>query len=153
MSKNEQTFELGKHYDKSFQGLSPKDIKDNLEGLAYGKEEGSYTKNLTEAELGFAKSRFADVGLTIAKIEEDKKEAMDDFKDMLKEPNSEKKDLIEMIKHKSVRKEGILFLVDDQEKGVMYKFDENAICVDMRPLLPTEKQMRMVGGARKLSGE
>lgn len=144
MSKDTQNFELGKHYDSSFQGLSPKEIRDNLEGLAYGKEDGVYTKNLTEAELGFAKSKFADVGLAIAKIEDEKKEAMDEFKHQLKEPTAEKKELIEMIKHKSVRKEGVLWLVDDQEKGVMYKFDETGICVDMRPLLPTEKQMRIV---------
>lgn len=133
-------FELGKPFSESLNGLSTNEIKDNLEGVAYGKEEGIYTKNLTEAELGHAKSHLADVSIQIAKINEDKKEAADEFKDMLKEPSTKHKELIEAIKHKSVRKEGVLFLVDDVESGMMYKFDDNGICVDVRPLLATERQ-------------
>jgi hypothetical protein len=34
-------------------------------------------------------------------------------------------------------------LIDDQEEGMMYYFDNNGVCVDFRPLLKSEKQMRM----------
>jgi len=32
---------------------------------------------------------------------------------------------------------------DEQEKGMMYSFDNQGICVDMRPLLPGERQQRI----------
>ena len=142
-------FELGKHYDESFKGLSPRELTDNMESLAYGKEDAIYTKKLTKEELDVAKSKLADVSIAIAKIQEDKKEAMDEFKEMLKDPNISHKELIEMIKFKAVSVSGILYEVDDQEAGLMYKFDTNAICVDVRALLPTERQTRI----RKMSAE
>lgn len=141
MSKNK--FKLGKHYSAELEGMPVNEVKDNLEGVCYGKEEGSYTKNLTEAELGVAKSKLADVSIEIAKIGELKKEYAGEIKSLLAEPTASHKELIDAIKHKSVRKEGILFLIDDQKEGMMYSFDENAICVDLRPLLPNEKQTRM----------
>jgi hypothetical protein len=142
MSKNAQ-FQLGEHYDETFKGLNPKEILDNLEGLAYTKEEGVYTKDLSEAELGKAKHDFAEIGLEIAKIEGDKKDAMEVFKTQLKEPKLKNNALLEMLKYKKIEKEGVLWLIDDQEKGMMYKFDENGICVDVRPLQRGERQLKM----------
>jgi len=123
MSKKKPTFKLGQPMSEAFNGMNPKEIMDNLEAVMYGKEEGEYTKHLTEEELAFAKSTFAETGIQIAKIEQEKKEAMAEFKDKLKEPKSEYNDLIETIKRKSIRKEGVLFLVDDPENSMMYKFD------------------------------
>ena len=140
---NMPQFTLGEHYDESFKNLNPREIVDNLDGVQYAKEEGVYTKDLSEAELGKAKSDFADVGLEIAKIEGEKKDAMEVFKTQLKEPKQKKNTLLEMLKYKKVEKEGVLWLVDDQTAGMMYKFDENAICVDVRPLLRNERQLKM----------
>lgn len=136
-------FKVGEHYDEAFKGMTPKEIIDNLEGLAYGKEDGVYNKKLTSEELAVAKHNLADVSISIAKIEQEKKDAMDEFKDRLKEPTATKKELIEAIKLKSVRKEGILYYVDDQEDGMMYIFDEQGICIDERPLLAKERQTKM----------
>lgn len=140
--KNQQ-FQLGQHYDESFHNLSPREIIDNLEGLAYGKEEGVYNRKLTSEEIMVAKHELADVSLKIAKVEEDKKSAMDDFKEALKKPNEMKKELLEAIKLRSVRKEGILYFVDDQEEGTMYTFDEQGVCIDSRPLLAKERQTKL----------
>jgi hypothetical protein len=41
-------FKIGQPYDQAFRKMQPSEIKDNLEGVAYGLVEKSYTKNLTE---------------------------------------------------------------------------------------------------------
>lgn len=138
MSK--KRFELGQRFDESLDGLSTREIKDNLDGICYGKEEANYTKKLTEEELGFAKSKLADVSIEMDQIADEKKEAMDDFKERLKKPTADRKELLQAIKFKSVNKQGILYLIEDIEEKMMYKFDEEGICVDARPLLATERQ-------------
>lgn len=143
-------FEIGRIFDPSFEGMKRNELTANLQATATKVEEGAYTKNLTQDELGIAKSDLADVSIKIAKIEEDKKFAMDDFKEALKQPKESHKELIDTIKHKSIRKEGLLYLVDDQENGLMYKFDEDAICVDVRPLSPKERQYSITEGVRQM---
>ncbi len=44
-------FKIGQHYDEALRSMQPADIKDNLEAIAYGIQEKSYTKNLTEEEI------------------------------------------------------------------------------------------------------
>lgn len=138
MSNNE-TFKLGQLLP-NFSGLNPKEIEDNLELNCYGKEEGSYQKNLSEAELGKAKSDYADVGISISKIETEKKEAMDEFKRQLITPKAKQANLLKMLKHKSIEMEGILYLFDDVDNGMMYKVDESGVIVDVRPMQQKEKQ-------------
>ena len=41
-------FRIGQHYDEALRTMQPLEIKDNLEAIAYGIQEKSYTKNLTE---------------------------------------------------------------------------------------------------------
>lgn len=145
-------FEIGKIFDPSFEGMDRNELIQNLDATASKVEKGNYTKRLTQDELGIAKSDFAEVSITIAKIEEEKKEVMEEFKENLKKPKQQATELLETIKSKSVRKEGVLYLVDDQEAGTMYYFDEDAICVDYRPLSPKERQYSIMEsqGVRKL---
>ena len=133
-------FRLGQPYSEVLSGNSTDVIKDTLQGVCYKAEEGNYTRMLTEEELGYAKSELADVDITLDKINTEKKEAMDEFKELLKQPTLMHKQLLTNIKNKSISREGVLFLVDDVEAGMMYKFDETGICVDVRPLLVTERQ-------------
>ena len=138
-----EEFRIGEHFAENFKGMAPKEVKDNLEGVCYEKQEGSYTKILTQEELAERKSRLAEVSIELARIEEKKKDYMDEIKVLLVEPKADHKQLLEAIKHKSERKEGALYLIDVQEKGMMYFFDEEGVCVDARPLMPNEKQMKI----------
>lgn len=152
MSKKQQ-FSIGEVFDPSFKDLSAEERKQNLEGMSAKIEEGEYTKKLSKEELDVAKSELADVSIEIAKIEDEKKEMVDKFKEILKPKGKKYSELLEAIKFKSIRKKGTLYLVDDQEEGVMYYFDENAICVDSRALLPQERQTHLGSGVRKISGK
>lgn len=68
---------------------------------------------------------------------------MDHFKTIEKEPKSRAKELVDAIKFKSEQIHGKLFLIDDQEEGMMYFFDTNGICVDARPLHRNERQLKI----------
>lgn len=131
---------FGDYFDGSFANMTPKDVKDNLEGIFYGKEEGNYTKRLTEDEIIVAKSNLADNSIKIAKLNDEKKEAMDEFKDKFKPLDVMQKELLDAIRFRTVRKEGVLYLLDDPETMTMYKVDERGVVVDSRPMLAEERQ-------------
>jgi|TARA_R110000782_G_C14565754_1_gene386740 hypothetical protein len=138
-----EAFKIGQHYDQAFEEMSQKEIQDNLEAIAYGLQETSYTKNLTEKEVSEKKDEYSQIGIELSELAKLKKEAMDRFKLLEKEPKTQASMLIESIKFKSEQKYGKLFLVDDQVSGMMYSFDNTGICVDARRLTSEEKQTKI----------
>ena len=136
-------FKVGSYYDPSFQGMPLKEIKDNLEAVSYGIEERSYTKNLTEDEVSEKKDQYSQVGIKLSELAQQKKEAMDRFKLLEKEPKLEASELLEAIKYKSEQRYGELFAIDDQQSGFMYYFDGQGVCIDARPLTQKEKQLKL----------
>lgn len=138
-----EAFKIGQYYDQALEGMSQKEIQDNLEAVAYGLQETSYTKNLTEKEVADRKDEYSQIGIELSELAKQKKEAMDRFKLLEKEPKAQASILIESIKFKSEQKYGKLFLVDDQASGMMYSFDNTGICVDARRLTSEEKQTKI----------
>ena len=136
-------FKIGQHYDEALRSMQPADIKDNLEAIAYGIQEKSYTKNLNEEEIVERKDEYSQIAIRLSEIDTQKKEAMDRFKQLVKEPKTQASMLLESIKFKSEQRHGVLYLVDDQEDGLMYSFDTLGVCVEVRPLLKEEKQTRL----------
>lgn len=136
-------FKIGQHYDESLKTMQPAEIKDNLEAIAYGVQEKSYTKNLTEEEIVERKDEYSEIAIQLSEIDAQKKEILERFKNQIKEPKLKASMLLESIKFKSEQKHGLLFLVDDQEDGMMYSFDTLGVCVEVRPLLKEEKQTRL----------
>ena len=136
-------FKIGQLYDQAFQKLTPQEVKDNLDAVAYGIEERPYTKNLSAEEIVEKKDAYSQIGLTLSELAREKKEAVERFKLLEKEPKAIASELLDAIKFKSEQKYGKLHLVDDQEAGMMYSFDERGICVDARPLDKKERQTKL----------
>lgn len=136
-------FSIGKHYDESFIGMDSKEVQQNLESVAYGTQEKSYTKNLTEEELIERKERYAANGIKLSEIAEEKKLAAEQFKLREKEPKAEASLLLDSIKFKSEQIYGKVFLVDDQETKTMYIFDQSGMCVEARSLDKEERQLKL----------
>ena len=132
-------FKIGEHYDAAFKTMPKEEIKDNLDAIAYGLVEQSYTKNLTEEELAIYKHNYSEVGVELDELAQQKKDALDRFKLLEKEPKETAKMLLQSIKFKSEQKHGKLYTVDDQEARMMYFFDETGVCVDARPLTKDEQ--------------
>jgi hypothetical protein len=136
-------FKIGQHYDQAFRTMQPSEVVDNLEAIAYGLSEQSYTKNLTESEITERKDQYSEIGIKLSELSVQKKEAIERFKLLEKEPALTAKTLLESIKFKSEQKFGKLYLVDDQEEGMMYFFDVFGVCVDARQLTKNEKQTKL----------
>jgi DNA integrity scanning protein DisA with diadenylate cyclase activity len=146
MAKKEKNFsyEVNDAYDKAMLTLEENVRIDTLESIAYKVvEDGNYTKILTKDELDDKKSELAEISIKLAELEEKKKSLMQQMKLEMEEPTLIKKELLTSIKFKSETRTGSLFYIDEQEEGMMYVFDSNAICVEARPLRQDEKQTRI----------
>ncbi len=136
-------FKIGQVFDETFRTMQPNEIIQNLEGVSYDLSEESYTKNLTEEELAERKDKYSEIGVKLSDLARKQKETMAMFKAEEKEPKIEAAMLLESIKFKSEQIHGTLYLVDDQEDGMMYYFDALGVCVNARPLTRTEKQTKI----------
>lgn len=136
-------FKIGKLFDDSFESMPQNEIEANLESIAYNITEEDYTRTLSEDELNVRKTSLAEVSIKLAALEEEKKEIMDKHKLKVKGPKSEQASLLESIKHRSERMYGKLFAIDEPEDNMMYFFDSTGQCVNMRAMLPSEKQTKL----------
>lgn len=136
-------FKIGQVFHETFRTMQPNEIIQNLEGVSYDLSEESYTKNLTEEELAERKDKYSEIGVKLSDLARKQKEAMATFKAEEKDPKIEAASLLESIKFKSEQVHGTLYLVDDQEDGMMYYFDALGVCVNARPLTRTEKQTKL----------
>lgn len=103
-------------------------------------EEHGYTRRFSTDELNQKKENLANLSVEINDIEEEKKDAMDTYKDRLKPLNIDKKVLLDEIKKKSefVNEECYKF-IDHEEKIVGY-YNKYGELVSSRPIMPQEMQ-------------
>jgi hypothetical protein len=136
-------YKIGDFYDQTFEGLSDQERKERLEAIADNLENRAYTKPLNDIELAARKDQLANVSIELNDIAIEKKAAIDHYKEMEKVPLETKKDLLQAIKFKSVQISGTLYGIANHVEGMMYFFDQAGTCVDARPLLQAEKQLRI----------
>lgn len=111
-------------------------LADNCDAV----EEHGYTRRFSTDELNQKKENLANLSVEINDIEEEKKDAMDTYKDRLKPLNIDKKVLLDEIKKKSefVNEECYKF-IDHEEKIVGY-YNKYGELVSSRPIMPQEMQ-------------
>ena len=136
-------FRIGAHYDETFSEMHIDEIEENLNAVAYNVTETEYVRNLDSSELAERKNQYSEMGIILSEIAEKKKEALEKFKAIEKEPRETAKVLLEAIKEKAEKRYGKLYLVDEQLTGMMYLFDSTGVCVDARPLEKTERQTKI----------
>ncbi|WP_353124083.1 hypothetical protein [Dysgonomonas capnocytophagoides] len=111
-------------------------LADNCDAV----EEHGYTRRFSTDELNQKKENLANLSVEINDIEEEKKDAMESYKDRLKPLNIDKKVLLDEIKKKSefVNEECYKF-IDHEEKVVGY-YNKLGELVSSRPIMPQEMQ-------------
>jgi len=134
---------IGDLYDPSFEGLTPKEIRDNLEGIMYEKTEDYYTKKLTTAEVNARRKEFARLSIEIAEKQKELKAFTDLKKAEMKPLQKETATALDEIKNKSVYIKGTLYHVDDQDNGLMLTYDSEGVLVEKRKLTSKEKQLKI----------
>lgn len=112
----------------------------NLEAMAYAIEEGKYFKKLSVEEVEQKREIFTENVIQISDLNDKKKELINEIKNEIKPLSIENKSLMEAIRTKQEEVEGKIYLVDDQENGMMHSYDEMGELITSRRLRPNEKQ-------------
>ncbi len=118
---------------KLFKNLSPEDRFDHFQANADSVEIKVYQEPLSHEELIICREKFADVGLNIARIEDEKKAMVEDFKSQLDPLKTTYKTLIQEIKTGQREKEGRLFKMVDREKKQVGFYSEDGNLIMERP--------------------
>lgn len=120
--------------------LSKSERIQNLEAMAYAIEEGKYFKKLSAEEIEQKREIFTENVIQISDLNDKKKELINEIKNEIKPLSVENKSLMESIRTKQEEVEGKIYLVDDQENGMMHSYDEMGELINSRRLRPNEKQ-------------
>ena len=113
----------------------------NLEALSEGAEEKDYSVFLTPEELAERKSRFTSLAITEAKLNDKKKEFLDEIKMEMKPIQTEKAGLLDQIKSGTIRETGICYKMVDQESKMVGYYNKRGQLVEQRPMTMDDRQM------------
>ncbi len=125
------------------ENMSAKDKLDNLQAMAYSTEETSYFKVLTQDELDERRETLTENYIKISDLEAEKKHVTESIKAQQKPMQVQNMELLQTLKTKSEKIDGVLYHVDDQEKGMMNSYDANGDFISSRRLKPNERQGSM----------
>jgi hypothetical protein len=119
-------------------------LKDNCDKI----EEKSYMKRFSQAQLSLMKDELSTTAIKINDIEQEKKVIMDDFKEMLKPLEGEKRRLLTGLKNKSELVDERCFkFVDLEDREVGY-YNQDGDLIESRPAYADELQVNIYQMAR-----
>jgi hypothetical protein len=125
------------------QSLNPKDRLDNLRSLAYSEDRMTFQKPLTPEQIDFEKERLSQAMIKLNAETERLDNFKQEIKAIVKPLELIRNESLEKIKNKAVQISGSVFLVDDQEAGMMGTYDDEGILIQSRRLLPEERQLHI----------
>lgn len=103
-------------------------------------ENEFYTRKLEEEEVAEAKTELFEKDVEIESIEEELKELKASYSKKMKDLYARRSELIKTIQFESVSQRGTVFLMDDQQSGIMGTYDVNGFLINSRPMKPDERQ-------------
>ncbi len=133
---------------KILQDVSEKERKEILQNSADKKEVFTYPKSLGDKEVTFLKDEYTKNAIAYAKQEELKKEFMEDFKSKVKPLKLEMSTQMTRIRNKVEEVTEDVYLVSDQDSDTMGYYNVKGELVYHRPLMPEEKQLKIVDKLR-----
>lgn len=107
---------------------------------------GIYAVSLNDAELNAERSAYAQLGINLDKLEEEKKEEAAKFTTKIKEIKALMAAGLGIIKNGKKSVEGKLFYFADQESGKMKAYDKHGELINSRDLVPAEKNTQLAIG-------
>lgn len=119
--------------------MDPQVIIDN----AVKREEMTYVLPIEGEELSNIKTEFSNVSIIEAKMLEEEKERKKDFKAELAPYSLKKAELMQELRTKVREYKDIVYLVENYDDNTMETYTKDGVCVQTRPLLPGEKQLRI----------
>jgi hypothetical protein len=134
-----------------FQDMSENDRKQMLADNAERREEFQYPRELSHDEIAELKDELSNESISLSKLEEKKKEAMDEFKTQIDPHKAEVKRLLHLLRTRSEEVEEKVYLIADQEEGMMGYYNKRGELVHQRLLRGNEKQLRIIGDSSQKS--
>lgn len=124
-------------------------LSDNCDAM----EPIGYTRRFTPDELNQKKEELANISIDMAEIEEEKKNAMQQFKDRLKPKATEKAKLLGDLKRKSEFVNDDCYKFIDHENRTVGFYNKLGELVSSRPIMPQEMQKTVFSINRKTGTE
>lgn len=112
-------------------------------------QEMTYTRQLTSEELAECREKLTDASIKLADIAEEKKLAMDAFKEEAKPYEEIRTKQIKNLKHKSEVVTGLCYKFIDEETRMVGFYNKEGDLVDSRPAFADELQRNIFQAARK----
>ncbi len=134
--------EYGKH-------LPMEERADYLRNTCDGTEEVSYSRVFTPEELAKQRELLTDASIKLADIDEEKKAAMDAFKEQAKPYVEQKNKAIENLRTKAETVTEECFKYFDEETKMVGFYNKEGNLVSSRPAFPNEMQKTMFQVLRK----
>lgn len=129
--------------DKLYQDLDLRSRLEQIKAEAVGVEVMEYEKPLTDEEVTSFKEELVDISLRIHDLELKKKQFIEDHNAKVKPQANRQKLVLTNLKHKTMTAEGQVYKVPDHEKNVIYFVDGEGYIINMRNMLPDERQLNM----------
>ncbi len=123
-----------------FENYSAEERKQMLEHNADSIENKGYMKAFTDEEIRERKDDLAQTVISIAQIQQEKKEANDEFKSRLKPLENDKNVLLEQIKNKAEFVEEDCYKLIYHEAGMVGYYNSKGHLVESRPIRADERQ-------------
>jgi hypothetical protein len=132
-----------------FKNLPPAERLNMLRDNAYAIKEGEmYQKPLSEEEKHEYQKKLLETTLSIQKDSEKLKEIRKEYKERIKKNETLRNESAQAVQFGSVLKNGTVYLMDDQEGGMMEMYAEDGTPLGKRPLLPDERQLSFMSVKR-----
>lgn len=134
--------ELGKEY-------SLEERAEFLRNTCDGTEEVSYSRVFTPEELAEQREMLTDASIKLADIDEEKKAAMDAFKEQAKPYQEQRKKAIENLRKKSETVTEVCFKYFDEDTKMVGFYNKEGNLISSRPAFANEMQKTMFQVLRK----
>jgi hypothetical protein len=126
--------------------------KKYLRDSARESKEFTYPRALSAEEISILKDQFFQKRVAMAKLEDDKKEFMAEWKSKMKPFQLEVKNQMSKLRSGVEEMNEMVFLLPEHDEGMIGYYSAEGVLVYQRPLMPEEKQFSIVDNSHKQTG-
>lgn len=137
---------IAKEYGKD---LAIEAREEFLRNTCDGTEEVSYSRVFSPEELAKQRELLTDASIRLADIEEEKKQAMADFKEQAKPYAEQRAKAIQNLRTKAETVSEVCYKYFDEETNMVGFYNREGNLVSSRPAFPNEMQKTMFQVLRK----
>jgi len=123
-----------------FQEMKPEQRVNSLRDNCYKSEETTVTRPLSKEQVADYKDKVTDSSVDLSSLQEEKESAVKKFDALMKPIKQNLKESIKALRDKSVTSVEEVFMLDDQEAGVMEIYDAEGKFLYSRRLAENERQ-------------